>query len=117
MEELLKYMQLKNRLLILSEVRPAVLKVLKNSGILHTIGVHNIFADNKENPTLSTAKALKHAREQLGNAKPQIRIVTTDIGRKRPLSKIISSLRTMSQPFRRQRQVENPVAGEIDAHS
>ncbi len=101
LEELLKYMQSKNRLLILAEVRPPVLKILKNSGLLYMIGVPNIFADNRENPTLSTAKALKYAKEKLGEPKPQIRIVTKEVKSSTPYAKVKASIRTLVNPLQK----------------
>ena len=59
LEELVKHMNANGRYLILSEVRKDLLRVLNNSGLTAYIEPRNIFMDDSQNPTLSTAKALK----------------------------------------------------------
>ncbi len=73
-EELVRYMNEKKRYLILSEARKDVLRVLKRSGIFHTLNRENIFPDQPSNPTLSTAKALKRAKQILGGEEANVSI-------------------------------------------
>lgn len=100
LEELVRYMQMKHRVLILSEAKAGALKSLKNSGLIHLIGIENIFADNRKNPNLSTAKALKRAKSIIGQPRLQIRILTKDI-RNEPSygQRIKTSLRTLVAPI------------------
>ena len=74
LEELLLYMEEKGRYLILSEVKAEMARVLKNSGLYDEIQERNIFTDEPSNPTMSTAKALKRAKEQLGNTPADVSI-------------------------------------------
>ncbi|MFP4166832.1 MAG: SulP family inorganic anion transporter [Opitutales bacterium] len=74
LEELLLYMKEKGRYLILSEVKSDLLRVLKNSGLYEAIEDRNIFTDDPKNPTLSTAKALKRAKEHLGDEEANVSI-------------------------------------------
>ena len=67
LEELLRYMAEKDRYLILSEVKSDLIRVLKNSGLYDIIEARNIFTDEPSNPTLSTANALKRAKDHLGD--------------------------------------------------
>lgn len=74
LEELMRYMEEKGRYLILSEVKADMVHVLKNSGIYDEIEERNIFTDEPSNPTMSTAKALKRAKEHLGNTQAGVSI-------------------------------------------
>jgi SulP family sulfate permease len=74
LEELVRHMNEKDRYLILSEVKPDMQRVLTNSGLYDYIEARNIFHDEPQNPTLSTAKALKRAKEHLGNAVANVSI-------------------------------------------
>jgi SulP family sulfate permease len=74
----------KGRYLILSEVKADMMRVLKNSGIYEQIEERNIFADEPSNPTMSTAKALKRAKDHLGDALPDVSIY---VDRKRDQAK------------------------------
>jgi SulP family sulfate permease len=79
LEELIRYMEEKGRYLILSEVKPDLIRVLKNSGIYDIIEERNIFTDEASNPTLSTAKALKRAKEHLGDTDANVSIYVDPI--------------------------------------
>lgn len=79
LEELLRYMEEKGRYLILSEVKADLIRVLKNSGLYDTIEERNIFTDEPSNPTLSTAKALKRAKEHLGDTAANVSIYVDPI--------------------------------------
>ena len=74
LEELVRHMNKMGRYLILSEVRKDLLRVLNNSGVAEYIESRNIFLDDATNPTLSTAKALKRAKEHLGENDPNVSI-------------------------------------------
>ena len=74
LEELTKQMNKNGRYLILSDVRKDLLRVLNNSGVADYIENRNIFEDDKVNTTLSTAKALKRAKEHLGEIEPKVSI-------------------------------------------
>ena len=74
LEELIRYMQEKGRYLILSEAKADLIRVLKNSGMYDLIEARNIFSDDPANPTLSTAKALKRAKEHLGDTEANVSI-------------------------------------------
>ncbi len=74
LEELIKYMRDLDRFLLVSEARKDVIRVLKNSGLMEIIGRENIFPDVTQNPTLSTARALKRAQEILGDEKADVSI-------------------------------------------
>ena len=74
LEELLLYMEEKGRYLILSEVKAGMMRVLKQSGLYEQIEARNIFTDEPNNPTMSTAKALKRAKEHLGDTQADVSI-------------------------------------------
>jgi len=67
-------MEEKGRYLILSEVKADLVRVLKNSGLFEYIEERNIFTDEPSNPTLSTAKALKRAKQHLGDTAANVSI-------------------------------------------
>lgn len=66
LEELVFYMNSLGRYLILSEAKADLIKVLKNSGLYDHLEERNIFSDDPGNPTMSTARALRRAKEHLG---------------------------------------------------
>lgn len=74
LEELMLYMSEQGRYLILSEVKADMSRVLMNSGLYDEIEARNIFVDEPGNPTLSTAKALKRAKEHLGDTQADVSI-------------------------------------------
>jgi sulfate permease, SulP family len=79
LEELMHYMAEKGRYLILSEVRSDLIRVLQNSGLYDIIEARNIFGYEPSNPTLSTAKALKRAKEHLGDTNANVSIYVDPI--------------------------------------
>ena len=79
LDELLRYINEKGRYLILSEVKADMLKVLKKSGLLEKVEDRNVFTDEPSNPTLSTAKALKRAKEHLGDSEANVSIYVDPI--------------------------------------
>ena len=64
LESLEDYLIKTDRHLLISGCSPDVIRVLRNSGLLKQIGEENIFP-KEINPTISTAKALKRARQLL----------------------------------------------------
>ncbi len=79
LQELLAYMQEHGRYLILSEVKDDVARVLRNSGLHEAIEERNIFSDDPQNPTLSTARALKRAKEHLGDTEANVSIYVNPV--------------------------------------
>jgi len=78
LEELIKYMNERERILLVSEARPDTMRIFRNSGLDQVIREVNLFADEESNPTLSTAKALKRARQILGGQTPKVSIYAKD---------------------------------------
>jgi SulP family sulfate permease len=74
LEELMHYMEEKGRYLIFSEVKSDLLQVLRNSGLYEMIQECNIYSYEPSNPTLSTAKALRRAKEHLGDSEANVSI-------------------------------------------
>lgn len=63
LEELVNFMREKKRHLLVSEAREDVLRIFRKSKIADVIGRENIFPDVATNHTLSTAHALRRAKE------------------------------------------------------
>ncbi len=74
LEELIRYMRDMNRLLLISEARKEVIRIFKKSGLLESIGRGNIFPDVAQNPTLSTARALRRATQVVGDRKAKVSV-------------------------------------------
>lgn len=74
LEELVRHMNKLGRYLILSEVKKDLLNILIKSGVAQYIEDRNIFNYDTSNPTLSTARALKRAKEHLGEVEPNVSI-------------------------------------------
>ncbi|MAM90102.1 MAG: sulfate permease [Opitutaceae bacterium] len=74
LEELIKYMNERDRILLVSEVRPDTMRILNNSGLVDIIKPRNLFPDEESNPTLATAKALKRAKEIIGDRETKVSI-------------------------------------------
>ena len=74
LEELIKYMNEHDRLLLVSEVREDTMRILENSGLTELINPINLFPDESANPTLSTAKALKRAKAIIGDREAKVSI-------------------------------------------
>ncbi len=82
-EELVGYMNERDRILILSECREECMRTLTNSGIMDTLNPKNVFPDNHANATLSTALALGRAQEILGDQEVDIKIYVNPNKRKK----------------------------------
>ncbi len=78
LEELIKYMNERDRILLVSEVRADTMKILANSGLVGVINPINLFEDEESNPTLSMAKALKRAKEIIGDRDANVSIYAKD---------------------------------------
>ncbi len=74
LEELVQFLNAKDRNVIISGATKEVYRVLKNAGSVRLIGRENIFLNNPRNPNLSTRNALKRAQEILGTTEADIRI-------------------------------------------
>jgi SulP family sulfate permease len=77
-EELLHYMYLNHRVLILSEVSKYTLKTLRRSKLTELIGLENIFTDKRSQSNLSTALALKHAQNIMGDKNFYVRVLVVN---------------------------------------
>tara|TARA_B110000305_G_C19443417_1_gene643318 strand:+ start:285 stop:2108 length:1824 start_codon:yes stop_codon:yes gene_type:complete len=78
-QELIHYMHEKNREVLICELRKDTLKIFKNSGLLDSIDERNRFLDEPSNLTLSTAKALKRAKEIIGGSEAKITIFADQV--------------------------------------
>ena len=74
LEELVNVMRTSGRDLIISGVPKDVYRVLRDSGLVDTVGRENIFPGSAINPNLSTRKALKRAQEILGTDQAKVHI-------------------------------------------
>ena len=72
--ELVRNMHEIGRHLLVSEAREEVFRVFRNSGLIDVIGNENIFPEAPQNPTLSTAQALRRAKELAGGGKTQVSV-------------------------------------------
>ena len=96
LKELLQYMGLHGRKLILSEVGPYALKTLKQSGLYDIIGGDNVFEDNLKSLNQSTSDAMKRASVIIGQKDVVVRIMTkkesTDYSVRRRLKSLVAPL-------------------------
>ena len=67
MEELVRYMNERDRFLLISECKKEHIHIFKSSGLLNVLNRKNVFPDNTQNTTQSTANALKRAQEIIGS--------------------------------------------------
>jgi sulfate permease, SulP family len=74
LEELINYMQEKERHLIISGVRPKIYRTLEGSGMVKRVGVENVFREDPDNPTFSTAQAMRRAKQILGGREANVTI-------------------------------------------
>ncbi len=74
LEELIKYLEEKDRFLIVSGARKDVYRVFKNSGLIDELGKKNFFMGSSANPNMATRNALKRAQELLGGQKADVKI-------------------------------------------
>ena len=76
--ELLNYLNECGCSVILCEVKEDTLKILKNSGFLKIMNKKNVFPHDASNPTLSTAKAVKRAKELTQTEKVDVTIYSEE---------------------------------------
>lgn len=74
LEELKQFLDERKCKLLISEARMGTLRALKKSGFIERIGRDCIFPDNAQNPTLPSARALRHARELIGQGPVKVNI-------------------------------------------
>ncbi len=74
LEELLRTMREENRYLLICELRAESARIILESGLQEQIGSENVFPDEPTNSTLSVAKAVRRARELIGNREADVRI-------------------------------------------
>jgi len=75
LEELVRFMQAKNRHLLLSGISKDVYRVLKNAGMIEVLGRDNVFPGSVKNPNLATRNALIRAQDLLGTREAEIQIM------------------------------------------
>ena len=73
--ELAIQMRRRGGVLLVCEVQPETMKILKNSGVEKVVGGENIFEFTPENTTLSTALALRRAKKYLDLKKSELQIL------------------------------------------
>jgi SulP family sulfate permease len=66
LEELARFLQEEGRFLLVSGAMRDVFRVLRDSGIIESIGRDNFFMASPSNPNVSTRNALKRAQELIG---------------------------------------------------
>jgi SulP family sulfate permease len=74
LEELVRALRVDKRDLIVSGAGKDVYRVLRDSGILDTIGRENFFIGSAQNPNLSTRNALKRAQQIIGVKDAEVQI-------------------------------------------
>jgi SulP family sulfate permease len=73
-EELVRLLRREGRDLLISGVMKDVYRVLRDSGLIDTIGKDNIFPASPSNPNLATRNALKRAQQILGTTEADVKI-------------------------------------------
>lgn len=73
-EELALSLQESGRHLLISGVERDIYRVLRNSGVLASIGRDNLFLASPQAPNISTRRAMRRAQAILGAAEPAVRI-------------------------------------------
>ncbi|GEP42998.1 SulP family inorganic anion transporter [Brevifollis gellanilyticus] len=73
-EELVRLLRKDGRELLISGVMKDVYRVLRDSGLIDTIGKDNIFPASPSNPNLATRNALKRAQQILGTTEADVKI-------------------------------------------
>lgn len=73
-EELVRLLRRDGRELLISGVMKDIYRVLRDSGLIDTIGKDNIFLASPSNPNLATRNALKRAQQILGTTEADVKI-------------------------------------------
>lgn len=76
LQELINYMAINNRRLVLCEVSKPLLKLLKHSGLLDLIGQDNVFLDDAQKSNFSTSQALKHIESLTNKSDFVVRVLS-----------------------------------------
>ena len=66
LEELITSMNSKGRYLVVCEAKQDTIDIIRRSGVVDLLEERNLIPDDPQNPTLSAARALRRAQEQLG---------------------------------------------------
>lgn len=74
LEDLARSLSQSDRHFLLSEARPEAMEIFRNSGLLDRIGPEFIFPDDPNNPTLSTAQAIRQAMKLLQGQSAEVKI-------------------------------------------
>lgn len=83
LDELHRLIQSMHRHLIVCGVREDTLRVFETSGMIQKIGRHNVFMESAENPVLSTAQAIRRAKEILGDKDARVTLYVDKSGRRK----------------------------------
>ncbi len=74
LEELHQQLRMQGRWLLISGVTKDVYRVLRDCGLLDTLGREQVFPASPGNPNVATRKALRRAQGLLGTEEPQVKI-------------------------------------------
>jgi SulP family sulfate permease len=74
LEELILFLRNSGRHLLISGATKDVYRILRDTGVLETLGRDNFFLGSVRNPNLATRNALKRAQELLGDEKAEVKI-------------------------------------------
>lgn len=74
LEELVQVLRSSGRDLIISGAGKDVYRVLRDSGVLNTVGRENFFVGSAQNPNISTRNALKRAQQIIGVKDAEVQI-------------------------------------------
>ena len=74
LDELITYMNEKNRQVVVSGIKKEIYRVFRDSGLIERVGRENIFRESIANPTLSTANAIRRAQAILGDDSANVTI-------------------------------------------
>ncbi len=83
LEELIQFMRQSEQHILVCEVKKDTLRVFKRSGLYELIGRDNLFPDLRTNPTYSTARAVRRAKEIVGGQKTKVSIYIDSLKQKK----------------------------------
>ena len=83
LEELIQFMRQSEQHILVCEVKKDTLRVFKKSGLYELIGRDNLFPDLRSNPTYSTARAVRRAKEIVGGKKTKVSIYIDSLKQKK----------------------------------
>lgn len=76
LKELIMNMKERERSLLISEVRDQAAGIFDRTGLQNYLGEGNMFLDDDQNPNLSTALAVRRAKDLLGGEAPKVSILS-----------------------------------------